>query len=307
MIEETEIFTENEIDRSSEIEARLLNIQRFITRMPSFSTTVAKVLEICNSPDAAASDLNRVISYDPVLTGQLIKLINSAYYGLPNRVTSLTRAIIMLGINTVKNMVLSTSVLAGFKKRLNVSALSIDDFWQHNLGVAVIAKAIAKRLQVPKDEQEEFFVAGLMHDLGKIPLINCYPELYQQALDAAKGSRLALLKAEKAAIGIDHCQVGYLIGAKWKLVDRVQAAILAHHDPAVDQNKTDWLIWCITSLANQLTNLFSIGYSGDADIDSTLADRLAKLIGIDFNTLSRMKSDIEVEIEKARIFLQVAA
>lgn len=307
MIEEIEISPKNENSTSSEIIVRLLNIQRFITRIPSFSTTVAKVLEICSSPDAAASDLNRVISYDPVLTGQLIKLINSAYYGLPNRVTSLTRAIIMLGINTVKNMVLSTSVLASLKKRLNVSALTIDDFWQHSLGVAVIAKAIAKQQQVPMDEQEEYFVAGLMHDLGKIPLINCYPELYQQALNAVKGSRLALLQAETAAIGIDHCQVGYLIGAKWKLVDRVQAAILAHHEPAVDLHKADLRIWCITSLANQLAKVFSIGSSGDADIDSKLAGSMAEHLGTDFNALSRMKSDIEVEIEKARIFLQVAA
>jgi HD-like signal output (HDOD) protein len=156
------------------------------------------------------------------------------------------------------------------------------------------------------DEQEEYFVAGLMHDLGKIPLIHCYPKLYQRALDAAKGPRLALLQAENAAIGIDHCQVGYLIGAKWKLVDRVQAAILAHHEQAVDLGKSDWPIWCITSLANQLANLFSIGSSGDADIDLKLAGRLAKHIGIDFNALARMKSDVEVEVEKARIFLQVA-
>jgi HD-like signal output (HDOD) protein len=306
MLEEIEILTKNQNDQSSVIEARLHEIQRFITKIPSFSTTVGKVLEICNRPDAAASDLNRVISYDPVLTGQLIRLINSAYYGLPNRVTSLTRAIIMLGINTVKNMVLSTSVLARFKKRLNVSALSIDDFWQHSLGVAVIAKAIAKRLKVPVDEQEEYFVAGLMHDLGKIPLINCYPDLYKQALNRAKDSQLALLQAENAAIGIDHCQVGYLIGAKWKLVDRVQAAILAHHEPAADLHNSDFHIWCITSVANQLAKLFSIGSSGDADIDVKLAGSLAEYIGIDFNALSQMKSNIEVEIEKAKIFLQVA-
>ncbi len=306
MIEHTEILTKNNNDVLSEIEARLLTIQRFITRMPSFSTTVAKVLKICGSPDAAAGDLNRVISYDPVLTGKLIKLINSAYYGLPNRVMSLTRAIIMLGINTVKNMVLSTSVLANFNGKLKVSALSIDDFWEHSLGVAVIAKAIAKQQQVPMDEQEEFFVAGLMHDLGKIPLINCCPKLYQQALDVAKNSRLALRRAEIAAIGIDHCQVGYLIGAKWKLVDRVQAAILTHHDSAADRHESDLRLRCITGLANQLAKVFSLGSSGDADIDSTLAGGLAEHLGIDFNALARMKSDIEVEIEKARIFLHVA-
>ena len=307
MIESNEISTKINNVGSSEIESRLLNIQRFITRMPSFSTTVAKVLNICSNPDAAAGDLNRVISYDPVLTGKLIKLINSAYYGLQNRVTSLTRAIIMLGINTVKNMVLSTSVLASFSGKLNIAALTIDDFWEHSLGVAVIAKAIARQQQVPMDELEEFFVAGLMHDLGKIPLINCCPELYQRALDAAKRSRSALRLAEIDAIGIDHCQVGYLIGAKWKLVDRVQAAILTHHDSEDDRSNTDMRIRCITGLANQLANAFSIGSSGDADIDSALTVRLAQDLGIDFNALARMKSGIEVEIEKARIFLQVAA
>jgi HD-like signal output (HDOD) protein len=117
---------------------------------------------------------------------------------------------------------------------------------------------------------------------------------------------LALLKAEIAAIGIDHCQVGYLIGAKWKLADRVQAAILAHHKPAADLHNTDLRIWCITGLANQLAKVFSLGCSGDADIDAGLAHSLAGHLGIDFNALSQMKSDIEVEIEKARIFLQVA-
>lgn len=305
-MEDLELLTKNETDVTSDIQERLLTIQRFITGMPSFSTTVAKVLEICNSPDAAASDLNRVISYDPVLTGKLIKLINSAYYGLPNRVTSLTRAIIMLGINTVKNMVLSTSVLASFKGKLNVSGMTIDDFWEHSLGVAVIAKAIARQQQVPIDEQEEFFVAGLMHDLGKIPLMNCYPQLYMQALDAAKGSRLTLCRSEIAAIGFDHCQVGYLIGAKWKLVERIQSAIFAHHEGATASHEAHMRIRCITGLANQLAKVLSIGFAGDADIDSALAGSFAKQLGIDFNALEQMKSDIDVEIGKARIFLQVA-
>ncbi|MDP2104936.1 MAG: HDOD domain-containing protein, partial [Desulfobulbaceae bacterium] len=79
-------------------------IQAYIDRMPSLSTTVNKVLEVCNSPKTSANDLNRVISLDPVLTGHVLKLINSAYYSLPNQVSSLARAIIMLGLNTVKNL-----------------------------------------------------------------------------------------------------------------------------------------------------------------------------------------------------------
>ena len=86
-------------------------IEKFIRRMPSLSTTVGKVLEICSRTDASPNELNKVISLDPVLTGQVLKLINSAYYSLVSKVTSLTRAITMLGMNTVKNMALSTAII----------------------------------------------------------------------------------------------------------------------------------------------------------------------------------------------------
>ena len=114
-------------------EAIVKQIQQVIRRMRSLSTTVAKVLEICNNPTSSANDLNRVISYDPVLTAHALKLINSAFYGLPNRIPSLARAIIMLGINTVKNLVLASSVMAvckGISKTENVTS---DDYWAHCL------------------------------------------------------------------------------------------------------------------------------------------------------------------------------
>lgn len=91
-------------------------IQRYIDKIPSLSTTVTKVLEVCNKADVSPNDLNKVISFDPVLTGNVLKLINSSYYSLPNHITSLTRAIIVLGINTVKNLSLTTAVLGTVKK-----------------------------------------------------------------------------------------------------------------------------------------------------------------------------------------------
>ena len=92
-------------------------IQAYIARLPSLSTTAAKVLETCNNPQSAPNDLNRVISLDPVLAGQVLRLTNSAYYSLRHPVSSLTRAIIMLGINTVKNLVLSFAILEGLSSR----------------------------------------------------------------------------------------------------------------------------------------------------------------------------------------------
>ncbi|MDZ7640457.1 MAG: HDOD domain-containing protein [Desulfurivibrio sp.] len=126
-------------------EQREKKLRHFIARMPSLSTTVTKVLEVCNRPDTSPNDLNRVISLDPVLTGQVLKLINSAYYSLPNEIGSLTRAIIMLGLNTVKNLALSTAVLGSLGQEESFHSLEMDAFWTHSLGVGVTAKALAAR------------------------------------------------------------------------------------------------------------------------------------------------------------------
>ena len=137
--------------------------------MPSLSTTVGKVLEICSRPDTAPNDLNKVISLDPVLTGQVLKLINSAYYSLMNKVTSLTRAIIMLGLNTVKNLALSTAIIRCVGQAKKSKSLPIKDFWAHSISVGVMAKLLAAEQGIPLVEREEYFVAGLLHDLGKVP------------------------------------------------------------------------------------------------------------------------------------------
>lgn len=284
-------------------EDRLKQLQNYIAKMPSLSTTVSKVLEICNDPSSSPHDLNRVISLDPVLTGQVLKLINSAYYGLSNRVTSLTKAIIMLGINTVKNLVLATSVLASFKGSQTGSAFSTDEYWAHCLYVGTTAKLLAGLCHVPKLEQEEYFVAGLLHDLGKLPMITCFGELYGQAVNKCKEEDVPLSQAEKHYFGFDHCQVGLLIGAKWKLNSAMCHALIYHHQPLAEAGKSDRLL-CTMSLANQLAFHFQIGHAGDWYTDRMMIQALAERLGISVNDIFAQKKQIEREIEKARIFLK---
>ena len=152
-----------------EKEQILTIIKAYISKMPSLPTTVSKILQICNDPKTSPSDLNQVISLDPVLMGKVMRLINSAYYSLPNQVTSLVRAIIMLGINTVKNLAISTAILGNLGKKNNFQALNMNGFWRHSIGVGVTSKMIARYRKVDSTLLEGYFVAGLLHDLGKIP------------------------------------------------------------------------------------------------------------------------------------------
>lgn len=280
-------------------------IQKYIDRMPSLSTTVTKVLEICNKPNTSANDLNRVISLDPVLTGQVLKLINSAYYSLPNQISSLTRAIIMLGLNTVKNLALSTAVLGSMGREDSFQSLSMDEFWTHSIGVGVMAKALAIRKGIPTMLQEEFFVSGLLHDLGKIPLNNCFAAEYSQAQELAKLEQGPLLKAEDMMLGFDHGKVGKMIAEKWQLSGSLVALLRFHHAPAEAPEKARLLV-AIVALANLYANLFDVGSAGDVYPDVSQLDGLLGMVGMRWADLSALHGDVQREIEKAQVFLQVA-
>jgi HD-like signal output (HDOD) protein len=286
-------------------EQRSALIQKYIERMPSLSTTVTKVLEVCNRPSTSANDLNRVIALDPVLTGQVLKLINSAYYSLPNQISSLTRAIIMLGINTVKNLALSTAVLGSMGREDSFRSLSMDAFWTHSLCVGVMAKALAGLKGIPGMMQEEFFVAGLLHDLGKIPLNNCFPEEYRQALELSAIEQGPLPRAEEMLLGFDHGLAGKMIADKWQLNQGLGEMLRFHHAPKKVAVENRQLVG-VVALANTYANLFDVGSAGDRYPDMSMVKALLKLLDLQWHDLSSLHLVVQQEIKKARIFLQVA-
>jgi HD-like signal output (HDOD) protein len=275
-------------------------IERYIQKMPSLSTTVGKVLEICSRIDASPNELNKVISLDPVLTGQLLKLINSAYYSLMSKVTSLTRAITMLGMNTVKNMALSTAIIQSVAGSSKSKALPTVKFWAHSIGVGVCAKLLAIASGVSVQEREEFFIAGLLHDLGKIP----FGDEYIQVLSIARQEQRPLVAVEREYLGIDHQEVGGLIAAKWMLSENMTSCITCHHDVdrVADANRARI---AIVSLANLYINIHDIGYAGDPFPDDSNTEALLEAAGLEGSQLAFISSAIEDEIYKAQIFLQV--
>ncbi len=275
-------------------------IERFIQKMPSLSTTVGKVLEICSRTDASPNELNKVISLDPVLTGQVLKLINSAYYSLLTNVTSLTRAIMMLGMNTVKNMALSTAIIHSVAGANKSKALPVSRFWAHSIGVGVSAKLLAAASGVPIQEREELFIAGLMHDLGKIP----FGDEYIHVLSTARQEQRPLVEVERELLGIDHQEVGRLIAAKWMLNGVVSSCISCHHniEMAGDEDRARV---AIVALANMYVNIHDIGSAGDPFPAYKNAEMLLELTGLDWSNFADISGTVEDEIQKAQIFLQV--
>jgi putative nucleotidyltransferase with HDIG domain len=281
-------------------------VRAYILRMAGLSTTAIKVLRTCNQPNACANDLYRVISLDPVLTGRVLQLINSAYYALPSKVNSLTRAIILLGINTVKNLVLSFAVFETFSRRDSFRVFTADDFWAHSLVVAAGAKLLAVNRGVQMSEREDFFVSGLLHDIGKIPLNQLFPDAYRSATRLAADSEGGMRACETAAIGFDHCTVGGLIARKWQLSDVLAQVLSGHHDPGGGEGPPALLLESV-AIADMLAHEMGAGLAaGSGSLEP--AERARLLAGWDLGPdgLSGLAASVEGEVEKARIFLEIA-
>jgi len=275
-------------------------IERFIKKMPSLSTTVGKVMEICSRTDASPNELNKVISLDPVLTGQVLKLINSAYYSLLNKITSLTRAITMLGMNTVKNMALSTAIIRTVSSSNKSKVLPTSQFWQHSIGVGVSAKQLAIACDLPIGEREEIFIAGLLHDLGKVP----FGDEYIEVLNLARKEQRPLLEVEQERMGIDHQEVGRMIAEKWKLNEVITCCVGNHHK-VQDAPEAVRRQAAFVALGNMYINILDIGYAGDPFPDVTDMEDLLDIAELSWQDYGAIGEDVEKEIEKAQIFLQI--
>jgi len=286
-------------------EKRMNVIQAYISRMPSLSTTAMKVSEICNNPRTSPSDLNRVVSLDPVLTGRVLKLVNSAYYGLPGQVASLTRAMIMLGLNTVVNLAISTAVVEKVSLKNSSGALSVDDFWTHSLCVGVVAKFLSGLKGIPIAGQEEFFVGGLLHDLGKVVLNECFSEEYRQAFEVVKAGQELLTEAESEVFGVDHSGVGLMIAEKWQLGASLRDTLACHHNPERVEGPGRNLV-SLVCLGDMIANWLQMGSPGYARPDESAISSSIEKEGIDPTVLSDYKGKVLGEIEKARVFIQVS-
>jgi putative nucleotidyltransferase with HDIG domain len=278
-------------------------IDEYIRNMPSLPTSVAKVLEVCNNPQTSAADLNHVISLDPVLVGRVLKLINSAYYGISQPVTNLVRAIIMLGINTVKNMALSTTVVGSFLSRKDPPGLDMEGFWRHSLCVGVAAKLLAKKRGIDAKMVEEYFTAGLLHDMGKIPLNAVLSKDYMFTLKAADSERVSLYRGEEKTLGMDHCGVGAEIVRAWKLGGPVGDAIVYHHNHGEYSGGHDDVLYCVIA-ANHFACLSGIGFAGDRHPDSA-GKAVWDALGVSYEIFDEIEPVVNGEIEKAKIFLKL--
>ena len=277
-------------------------LEEYIKSMPSLPTSLIKILEVCDHPQTSPADLNNIISLDPVLVGRVLKLINSAYCGLGKSVKNLTRAIIMLGVNTVKNLALSTTIIALFPGKLS-PGLDMEAFWRHSLCVGAAAKILARKRGINPYLTEEYFTAGLLHDIGKIPLNTIFSNEYLMAIDVADREQKPQLEAETKTLGLNHCSAGAMIALSWKLGGALKDTIEYHHNR--DEYTGDYKdILYSVAIANRFASNSGRGYFG-SHYAKPLSPSVWETLNISSNILNEIEASVSSEIEKAEIFLKI--
>ena len=199
-------------------------LRKYVESMPAFSPATAKIITLANNMNTPPAEIVAAIRLDPILTGKVLQLVNSAYFSLAQKVTSLNRAVVYLGINTIKNLALSTAVMQAFETKNKDLANLIRPAWRHSLAAAVCAKSLAKAAGQPANNLEEFFIAGLLHDVGKIILMQAFHGTLPH-------SGCLSLTEERERYGVAHAQLGADTLKRWKFSDELVEAVGTFYNP----------------------------------------------------------------------------
>lgn len=274
-------------------------IKDSIEKMPPLSPVVHKIIIVANDVTSSAQNLTDVIQLDPVLTAKVIRMVNSAYFGLPQEIKSLKQAVVMLGLNTIKNTALSSALMG--KIAIKKGAIDSEEFWKHSIGVATASKLIAQRLGIDKKLLEEYFIAGLIHDIGKVLMNNFFPDELNQIIEASQSKGGSIIEIEKSILGLTHEEIGIAIGKKWNFENNLLYAVGKHHVPIVKGDSA--LYSMVVHIADVFVKVLKVGFSGNYVIDP-IDDEIWKALSLNEEIVFEILSTLNDELKKAKLFLQ---
>ncbi len=271
-----------------------------ITDLPTLPTVASKIVEIANSPKTSATDVGGLINQDQALTGKVLKLVISSFYGFPHQIKTINHAIVILGFNKVKNIVLTASVFE-LTKGQDSKRLDIRKFWEHSLGCAIASQIVAKHLGRGL-QPDDAFVGGRLHDFGKVIFDQFLPEEYAPVIEYRNVNNTLLRKAEKEVLGFDHTQVGTWLAEKWKLPGGLVTAIRYHHLPQSAREEREMA--AAVHIGDILTRAIGVGNGGDFSIPA-ITEPVLKQYKMDFEFLQNSITTLAEELRKASVFFEL--
>ena len=221
---------------------------------PSMSGIAAKVLKLLDDPDAGADQVEKLLKQDPSLTANLLKLTNSAYFGIPSKVGSVRHAVAMLGWKRLSKLVMAACVSAITDRQIPGYDLPPGVLWQHSVAVSVTAEGLMRELKIA--ESDEIFTAALLHDLGKL-ILGGFVEKELDEIQEVAARGIPFQMAEQEVLGTDHAEIGALMLESWSFPPKLVSAVRWHHDP--DSAPETSSMTDIVHVANVLCLMIGIG------------------------------------------------
>jgi HD-like signal output (HDOD) protein len=223
-----------------------------IINLPALPSIAMEIVEMVDNPRTSASQLGRVISSDQALTAKVLKIANSPFYGFPKKISTIDFAIIVLGFDALKEIVISLSLVSSLQKKSD-AYFDSKIFWDHAISTGVIARKIARDLGYRVSG--EVFVGGLLHDVGVSVIHRYFNGEFRRIVGIARESDLTFAEAEESVLGVTHAEIGSWLAERWNLPDHLAEAILCHNTPSKAEMNPELvsIIHCADNMAARIS------------------------------------------------------
>lgn len=272
-----------------------------IDELPTPDPIVQRIVSVASDPNASAKDLAQVIKLDASLTARILRLVNSAYYGLPRKIVALNEAIMILGFKTVRNIALSIFTYSSVVKNKK-STIDHYQLWKHFIGTAVGCELLAQMVGYPN--KEELFISGLLHDIGKVALDYILPEAFGAVTKLTKNLQISFIQAEEKLNLPNHPIISGKIIEKWNLPEIVVHSASGHHAPNNFSESVYSDVVAIVHIVDFLINLMRYGdsytYGG-----LTLSSFALNVLGIKPSFLTNLAEKLRLRLIEAEDFLKM--
>ncbi|MGO9137273.1 MAG: HDOD domain-containing protein [Syntrophales bacterium] len=221
-----------------------------VAALPTVPHVLLHVNKMLQDEDASVKEMANIIESDQVITSRILKLVNSAFYGFRSGIVEIPQAVMILGFNTVRNAVAAVSLIDLFHMKEKYDGFDIQDLWKHSISVAVTSKCLAQsaRLTIPGD----CFVAGLLHDIGKLVMAECLEDIFGRVLKLTHEEDISFFEAERRISSVDHAMIGGYLTQKWQFPQSLVDTIMYHH--MVNRNAADFWLHASVYAANIIVN-----------------------------------------------------
>lgn len=262
--------------------------------MPAFPQSVQRILELTRDVNSSPKDLVDVVDKDPVVTVKILKVVNSAYYNLPRQITSIGHAVVYMGFNTIKNMALSIAAI-GMLPKENASGFDVQQYLTHSLATACISRDLASRMR--QVDAMDCFIAGLLHDFGKVVFAQFMPMEFKRALEFSAKTGRPLHLALRTLFGVDHVHVGAMLVEKWRFAPHLVETIRFQHP---DDFRDTEMIACVFA-ANQISKKLQLGNGGNPYIDE-FPQSVQSRLGGNLEEVIASLGDLDLLTDEIKIF-----